>query len=231
MSEVLIPAAEEGVGAGAQAFNSKAALRSVAVSIVVNGVLPFALYKILVPDFPAGSIMPLLYASAFPLVGLSVGLIRTRAIDAIACFALFGIAYSVVSTLLAGEIRLAMIVASTQAFLIAGFFCISALVGKPIIFFIVRQLAAGNDVQRRAQFTAVNAADNGQTCFIATMVWAAGIAGLGVVALTLALTVPPATYLLVNNIVNTAVNVLLVIWTIRYVRSHLTAAGARMAQA
>jgi hypothetical protein len=37
--------------------------------------------------------------------------------------------------------------------------------------------------------------------------------------------------LLVNNIVNTAVNVLLVVWTIRYVRSHLTAAGARMAQA
>ena len=57
------------------------------------------------------------------------------------------------------------------------------------------------------------------------------VAGLGVVALTLAMTVPPATYLLVNNIVNTAVNVLLVVWTIRYVRSHLTAVGARMAQA
>lgn len=231
MSEVLIPAAEAGVGDSAQAFNSKAALRSVAVSIVVNGVLPFALYKILVPYFPAGSIMPLLYASAFPVIGLAIGLIRTRVIDAIACFALFGIAYSVISTLLAGEIRLAMIVASTQAFLIAGFFAISALIGKPIMFFIVRQFAAGNDVERRAQFTAVNAFDKGRACFIATIVWALGIAGLGVVALTLAMTVPPATYLLVNNIVNTAVNVLLVVWTIRYVRSRLTAAGARMAEA
>ncbi|HLJ52357.1 MAG TPA: VC0807 family protein [Rhizomicrobium sp.] len=231
MSEVLIPAAEEGVGPNAQTFNSKAALRSVGVSIVVNGVLPFALYKILVPYFAPGSIMPLLYASAFPIVGLAVGFIRTRVVDAIACFALFGIVYSVVSTLLAGEIRLAMIVASTQAFLIAAFFTVSALIGKPIIFFIVRQFATGNDPQRRTQFNAVNAADNGRTCFIATLVWAVAIAALGVVSITLALTVAPATYLLVNNIVNTAVNVLLVVWTIRYVRSHLTAVGTRMAQA
>jgi hypothetical protein len=231
MSEVLIPAAEAGVVGSAQAFNSKAALRSVALSIVVNGVLPFALYKVLVPYFVPGSIMPLLYASAFPVVGLTIGFIRTRAIDAIACFALFGIVYSVVSTLLAGEVRLAMIFGSTQAFLIAGLFLVSALVGKPIIFFIVRQFAAGNDLQRRSQFTAVNAADNGRTCFIATIVWSVAIAGLGVVALTLAMTVPPATYLLVNNIINTAVNVLLVIWTIRYVRAHLTAVGERLAAA
>jgi hypothetical protein len=231
MSEVLIPAAEEGVGANAQTFNSKAALRSIALSIVVNGVLPFALYKILVPYFAAGSIMPLLYASAFPIVGLAFGLIRTRVVDAIACFALFGIAYSVVSTLLAGEIRLAMIVASTQAFLIAAFFTVSALIGKPIIFFIVRQFAAGNDAQRRAQFTAVNVADKGRTCVVATIVWAVAIAGLGLVSITLALTVAPATYLLVNNIVNTGVNVLLVVWTIRYVRSNLTAVGERMAKA
>lgn len=231
MSEVLIPAAEEGIDASRQAFNPKAAFRSVAISIVINGVLPFALYKLLVPYFPSGSIMPLLYASAFPVLGLAVGFVRTRVIDAIACFALFGIFYSVISTLLAGEIRLAMIVASTQAFVIAGFFAISALIKKPIIFFIVRQFAAGNDVERRAQFTAVNVFDNWRTCTVASLVWAAGILGLGVVGVTLALTVAPATYLLVNNIVNTAVNVLLVLWTIRYVRSHLMAAGARMTKA
>jgi hypothetical protein len=231
MSEVLIPAAEEGVSQGAQAFNPRAALGSGALSIIINGVFPFAVYKILVPYFPSGSIMPLLYASAFPVLGLVVGFIRTRVIDTIACFALFGIVYSVVSTLLAGEIRLAMIVASTQAFVIAGFFAVSALIKKPVMFFIVRQFAAGNDAQRRAQFTAVNVFDNWRTCIVATLVWAVGIAGLGVVGVTLALTVPPATYLLVNNIVNTVVNVLLVVWTIRYVRSHLTAVGARMAKA
>jgi hypothetical protein len=231
MSEVLIPAAEEGVSQGAQAFNPRAALGSVALSIVINGVFPFVLYKILVPYFPSGSVMPLLYASAFPVLGLAIGYIRTRVIDAIACFALFGIVYSVLSTLLAGEIRLAMIVASTQAFVIAGFFAISALIKKPVMFFIVRQFAAGNDVQRRAGFTAVNVADNWRTCITATLVWAVGIAGLGVVGVTLALTVPPATYLLVNNIVNTVVNVALVVWTIRYVRPRLTAVGARMATA
>jgi hypothetical protein len=154
---------------------------------------------------------------------------RTRVIDVIACFALFGIVYSVASTLLAGQVRLALIFGSTQAFLIAGLFCASAVMGKPIIFYIVRQFVAGNDTQRRAEFAAVNAADNGRTCFFATMVWSIAIASLGGVALALAITVPPATYLLLNNVINTGVNLLLVIWTIRYMRKHLTAVRTRVA--
>lgn len=222
MSEVLVPAAEAGVPPGGQGFNPRQAMKSVGVSIIVNGVFPFALYKILVPYFPSGSIMPLLYASAFPLVGLTVGLIRTRMIDAIAVFALIGIVYSVGSTLIAGQVRLAMILGSTQAFFIALAFLISALIGKPIIFFIVRQFVTGNDPERRARFNMVNDADGGRTCTIATIVWSVGIVILGIVGLTLAMTLPPATYLLVNNIVNTTVNIVLVIWTIRFVRPRLT---------
>ncbi len=231
MSEVLIPAAEEGIDANAQAFDPRTALRSVAISIVVNGVLPFALYKFLVPYFHSGSIMPLLYASAFPLIGLSVALIRTGSIDAIAIFALFGIVYTVGATLLAGEVRLAMIFGATQGFLIALAFFVSALIGRPIIYFIARQFFAGNDTGRRASFAALHIADGGRTFFIATMVWALGIAALGGAGLTLAMTLPPATYLLTNNIVNTAVNVLLVVWTIRFVRPRLTRVGERLASA
>src|SRR6185295_11820493 len=120
MSEVLVPAAEEAVVVGDPAFDPKTALRSVGISIFVNGVLPFAVYKILAPHFPSGSIIPLLYASAFPVIALTVGFIRTRIVDAIAIFALFGIVYSVATTLLAGEVRLALILGATQGFLIAG---------------------------------------------------------------------------------------------------------------
>lgn len=231
MSEVLIPAAEEAVLAREQAFDPKAAMRSVGISIFVNGVLPFLLYKILAPHFPPGSVMPLLYASVFPLLGLSVGFIRTRVVDAIAIFALFGIVYSVATMFLAGEVRLALILGSTQGFLIAGVFFVSALIRRPIMFFMVRQFVAGNNVERRERFAAVDRADSGRTFFIATLVWSAGIALLGVIALGFALTLPPATYLLVNNIVNTAVNVILLIWTIRFVRRRLTLAAATLTPA
>jgi hypothetical protein len=231
MSEVLIPAAEEVGLASEQAFDPRTAMRSVGISIFVNGVLPFLLYKVLAPHFPSGSVMPLLYASVFPLIGLSVGFIRTRVVDAIAIFALFGIVYSVATMLLAGEVRLALILGSTQGFLIAGVFLVSALVRRPILFFMVRQFVAGNDPARRVRFAAVNRADSGRTFFIATMVWSVGIAMLGAIALGLALTLAPATYLLVNNIVNTAINVILLIWTIRFIRRRLALAAERVASA
>ena len=231
MSEVLIPAAEEVALAPEKAFDPRAAMRSVGLSIFVNGVLPFLLYKILAPYFPSGSVMPLLYASVFPLLGLFVGFVRTRVIDAIAIFALFGIVYSVATMFLAGEVRLALVLGSTQGFLISGVFLVSALVRRPIMFFMVRQFVAGNSVERREGFAAVDRADGGRTFFIATMVWSAGIALLGVIALGLALTLPPATYLLVNNIVNTAVNVILLVWTIRFVRRRLALAAAALASA
>jgi hypothetical protein len=228
MSEVLIPAAEEVVPSQEQAFDPKSAIRSVGFSILVNGVLPFLLYKFLAPRFPSGSVMPLLYASVFPVLGLSIGFIRTRVVDAIAIFALFGIVYSVATMLLAGEVRLALILGSTQGFLISAVFLVSALISRPILFFMVRQFVAGNDLARRARFAAVDKADGGRTFFIATMVWSFGIAMLGAIALGLALTLSPATYLLVNNIVNTAINIVLLVWTIRFVRRRLALASARV---
>ena len=221
MSETIVPAAEEGVVPGGRALNPRAAFRSVALSIFVNGVLPFATYKILAPHYQPGSIWPLLYASAFPVLGLFAGLIRTRSVDAIAAFALFGLAYSIAATFLAGEVHRALIFGATQGFLIAAFFFLSALAGRPVIFFIVRQFVAGNDVAERARFAAVNEADGGRTFFTATMVWAAGTALLSTASLALALLMQPAAYLLVNSVINTAVNIGLVIWTIRFVRGRL----------
>jgi hypothetical protein len=221
----LLPAAEEAVIGPAPVFEPKTAIRAAGTSIIVNGVLPFALYKILAPHFPAGSIMPLLYASAFPVLGLALGFIRTRIVDTIAIFALFGIVYSIATTLLAGEVRLALIVGSTQGFVIAGVFSVSVLIRRPIMFFMVRQFMAGNDAERRARFAAVDVADGGRTFAVATLVWAAGIALLGATALGLALTLLPATFLLVNNIVNTAVNIILMVWTIRFIRRRLALAA------
>jgi len=229
MSEILTPEAEQ--AAVATPFNPKDAFRSVIFSIFLNGVLPFALYKLLVPYFPHGSIMPLLYASAFPVIGLTVGFIRTRVVDAIAIFAIFGISWSIVSTLLAGEVRLALIWATLQGFVIAAAFAGSALIGRPIMFYLVRQFMAGSDPVQLERFAAIDKADGGRTFFIATMAWGLGIMIQTGVALVIAMTLEPATVLLANNVVNTAANIAMLAWSIRFIRTRLTKVGERLAAA
>jgi hypothetical protein len=219
MSEVLVPAVET---APAQAgYDPRGALKSITFSILVNAVAPFAVYKILAPHFQTNSIVPLLYASAFPLLGLVVGLVRTRVIDVIAIFALFGIAYSLVTTLLAGEVHLALIFGATQGFVIAAVFLVSALIKRPILFFIARQFVAGNNPQGRERFAAINELDRGRTFVTATMFWVCGIVLLSIASLGLAFVLPPATYILLNNIINTVVNLGLVVVTFRFVRKRL----------
>jgi hypothetical protein len=219
MSEVIVPDAE---AAGAQAqYDPRSAFKSVAVSLLVNAVAPYAVYRLLAPHYPAISIIPLLYASAFPILGLIVGFLRTRVIDAIAAFALFGLAYSLVTTVLAGEVHLALIIGATQGFLIAAFFFVSALVKRPILFFVARQFIAGNSPERRARFAAVNELDRGRTFFTVTMFWAGGILSLSLLSLGLAFVLVPATYILVNNILNIAVNLVLVALTVRVMRRRL----------
>jgi hypothetical protein len=226
LSDVSVPA--PGGATSTQGYEPKSALKSVALSLFINAVLPFVIYKVLEPHFPSGSVMPLLYASSFPVLDLAFGLIRKRSVDAIAVIALFGIAWSVSSVLFAGEIRLAMIYGATQGYVIAAVFFGSMLIGKPVLFFIFRQFAAGNDLDARVRFGVVNEKDGWRTIRIATVVWTVGILVLTTISLTLARLLPPATYILTNNVINIAVNIALVIWSIRFVRPRLTRVGMQM---
>jgi|SRR5579871_254098 len=228
MSEAGLPAVEAAVVDHGTRFDPRKAFQSVAISILVSGVCPFILYKFLVPHYPNGSVMPLLWASGFPVLGLLASYLQTRAIDFIAVIALFSISYSVVATVIAGEIRLAMILGATQGFVIAAIFGISALIRRPVLFYITRQFVAGNDTAARERFNAVSHADGGRTFSIATAVWVMGIILMGIASIALAILLAPPTYLLLNNIINTAVNIVLVVWTIRFIRPRLTRVAERV---
>ena len=209
------------VGEAGATFNPSHALRSILFSLFINGVCPYLLYRQLQPHYPAGSIEPLVYASIFPLVGLVFGLIRTRTVDFIALFALFEISYNVTTALLASSVHWAVILRSSEGFIVAAFFLLFTFAGYPPIFYIARQFAAGPDPARRREFAAANATDRNHTVVIASLAWAAGILFQTLLNLTLAETLSPANYLLVAQFVNVTVNVLLIVWTIRFTRKRL----------
>lgn len=209
------------VGEAGASFNPLHAARSIITSIVVNGVCPYLLYRVLQPHYPAGSVMPLVYASIFPLLGLGFGLIRTRAIDFIALLALFEISYNIATALVASNVHWAIILRSSEGYVVATIFLVSTLMGFPPIFYIARQFAAGGDPARRQVFAAVDAADKGRTFRIASLVWVVGISFQTSLNLALALAVTPANYLLFSQFVNVTMNVTMVAWTIRFTSRRL----------
>ena len=210
---------------GPRDFDRKAAFRSIAISLIVNAALPFGIYKLLAPHYPAASVLPFVYASTFPILWLAANYVRLRVIDMIAVIALIGLAYAAIAELLAGEIRFGMIMHSTQGFIIAALFLGSVLIGKPIIFYIARQFATGNDPVFREMFTAADAYDGGRACRNATLAWVVALIGMGIGGNVLARILSPADYLLATNVMNVLVNVVLIVWTIRYVSGHLERAG------
>jgi hypothetical protein len=209
------------IGEAGAGFNPLHALRSIVYSLAVNGLCPYLLYRVLQPHYPAGSVIPLIYASVFPLAGLVLGLIRTRTVDFIAVLALFEISYNVTTALLASTLSWAVILHSSEGFIVSALFLIFTLIGRPPIFYISRQFAAGPDPERRRIFAAINEADKGRTFVLASLVWVVGILLQTLFNLTLALYLTPANYLLAAQVVNITFNVSLVAWTIRFSRTRL----------
>jgi hypothetical protein len=202
-------------------FNRVAVIASVLLSLFINGVCPYLLYRYLAPHYPDESLTPLVYASAFPIFGLILGYVRTRAIDFIALIALFEITFNVSAALLLPSIRYALIARALQGLLTASIFLISVAIGRPIIFFIARQFATGGDPVRVERFNHVNMLDEGWTFRIATLAWGFGLIAIAVVNTGLALTLSAADYLLFSQFTGIAGNVALVIWSVRYTRHRL----------
>ena len=209
------------VGEAGAVFNPLHALRSIGLSIFINGVCPYILYRVLAPHYRPGSVIPLVYASIFPLLGLVLGHIRTRMIDFIAVIALFEISYNIATALAASNVHWAIVLRSMEGYVVATIFLALTLIGHPPIFYIARQFVGAGNPAIREGFIAANVADKGRTFRIASLVWVVGILLQTSLNLTLALTVTPANYLLIAQFLNTGVNVVLVAWTIRFTTKRL----------
>jgi hypothetical protein len=99
---------------------------------------------------------------------------------------------------------------------------VSALIRKPLFYYVARQFVMANDPARIDGFDAANAADGRRTFSIVTLVWAIGVYLLCALNVTLALNVAPASYLLMSQLTTTTAIIALTVWTIRFTRKRLT---------
>lgn len=157
--------------AHARGFDRRGALESLGLSLTINALRPFLLYRVLQSHFPANSMIPLLYATIFPVIGLILGLVRKRTVDAIAIIAMAGLALHIVVTLLARTVGIALVVRSFDGALIGLALIVSALIGRPIILFVAKQFVADGSSEQAASLNRVIENDGARTFFTITLVW------------------------------------------------------------
>jgi len=208
-------------------FSWPRAVRSIAISIVLNAVCPYLIYRSLVPFYPAGDLTPLLASTVFPLFGLVFGAIRARMLDTIALISLVEIAISIAVTLVARDIRLALIARALQGTLTGLFFLLTAGINRPLFYYVARQFVAANSPQAMEGFKLAQARDGGRTFKRLTVAWGLVTILVSVVNVVLAATVSPANYLLISPILGIGTNVILIAITVRYSSSRLRAAATQ----
>jgi hypothetical protein len=190
--------------------------RNIGFSLVVNAAIPFAVYRLTAPHYPAESVVPLLYATVVPVLWLVFNTVRNRAVDAIAIIAICETVATVAVTLLAKNVGWALIARALQGSIVGLVFAFTALIDRPVMYYISRQFAVGTNPERAEGFEHAYRLDKGRTFKIATFVWAAGLIVVSLISATLAASLAHATYLLVAPFLGIGANIALVWWTIRF---------------
>lgn len=101
------------------------------LSLIINGLCPFLLYRVLESHFPAGGVMPLLYASMFPALGSILGNVRKGTVDVIAMIVMAALAMHIVVTLIARNVGITLVAISLDGTLIGLVLIVSAMVRRP----------------------------------------------------------------------------------------------------
>lgn len=212
---------DSSVEGGTANFDRAVAFRSAAISLTFNALCPYLLFRILEPRFPGESIMPLLCSTAFPVIGFLAGIVRHRAVNAIAAIALAGIVIQIAMTIVSRNLSNALVARSLDGTIIGLCFLLSAAIGRPIILTVARQLVTAGAPQNRSRFDAVVALDGGRAFSIATTVWGLCLVILSSVNIVLALTLPHGLFVLLSPILAIVTNLVLLGWSMRYTTRRL----------
>lgn len=193
------------------------AIRSIILSVVLNGVIPFFIYWGLT-HFTSVSQFVALVASGIPSLAESiVGIILRRRIDFLAGIVLTGIGVGLIITFLGGNPKIFLIRESffTVAFGLA--FLVSLLLPRPLMFYIARHFASGNDAASVANFN--SSRQNERFFRVMSAVWGVGLLLEAVVRVSLILTLSVEQFLAISPFVLYGIIAALFIWTFRYGRT------------
>ena len=186
------------------------------LSLIINGLCPFLLYRVLESHFPAGGVMPLLYASMFPALGSILGIVRKGTVDVIAMIVMAALAMHIVVTLIARNVGITLVAISLDGTLIGLVLIVSAMVRRPIILIAAKQVAVDAGPERATALNRVIENTGKRAFSTITIVWGVALLVMSGLHIVLALNLPPADFLLLSPIVGVITVVALIGWTGRH---------------
>ena len=211
----------------------RASVVSLPLSMLLNGVAPYVLYQVL-----TGRGVPIVNALAitaiFPVIGVAIGWVRSRRLDALAIIAMVFIAIGLITSLVLQDPAVYLI---KESFITGalGIAClISLLLPRPAMFYVGRYFASGRDPAVARRYDALWQYPYFRfTQRLITIVWALAYMAEALIRLALVRILGTskqgvATIVAVSPLLLGGVTLLALAWTFWYVR-HSIAKGRQMA--
>jgi hypothetical protein len=197
-------------------FSRAAPLRAIGFSLIFNALCPYLLFRFLEPRFPAGSVLPLLYTTIFPLAGFLFSVLRKGMVDAVALIAVAGIAIHLTVTILSPDVGTALVLRSFQGAIVGLCFLISAAIRRPVILYIARQFVAASGPEQGARFDWAVAQDRARVFTVVTVIWGITLAIMSGVHVALAIRLTHDAFVLLSPILGVVTDLVVLTWSIRY---------------
>jgi hypothetical protein len=202
------------------------AFRALVRSILINLLAPAILYRVVSPHFPAASLTPLALSSLPPILALAWSLIKLRAVDFLGLFALENVACNIAALLLAHTEEGALVGRALQNVPLALIFLGSLAFRRPLVFYMARQFATGNEPDAGPAFDVAASQPSALGTYrFMTWVWAAGLLIKSAGSVILATHFAAKDYLVFSPLWDLISDSSLVSWSILYGRAKLVMSG------
>ncbi len=191
-------------------------IRQIATSILAGGVAPYVVYQVAHPHL--GEVQSLLLGGVIPALVEIVSFVRHRRLDPMTTLSLAAMAVSVVLALTGGGPRVVLIKESFVTGAVGLGFLATLLAKRPALYYLGRQLSAGDVPEQVAAFEAKFEASAGMRKTLRTMTAVWGVALIADLLLRLAVvfTLTTEQALIAGPVVFYSIILALIAWTVRF---------------
>jgi hypothetical protein len=195
--------------------SKKKVIKSVVVSILLNGLLPVVIYNLLLGYF--SSFVSLLIATLVPLLDNLYHIIKHRKADAFGLFMLTGFILSLLAFILGGSEKLILMRESLVTGILGLIFIGSLFYSKPLIYHFALRFSAKDDSEQKGTFE-----KNWEISYfrfvirLMTAVWGIALLSEAIIKIILVYELSISTFLAVSQIIFYGILGVTILWTVLY---------------
>jgi hypothetical protein len=192
--------------------------REILRTIAINAVAPYVVYVLCEPSL--GGFVALALSAIPPTLESIWSIARDRRLDIMSALVLGGIALSLVLIAFGGSERVLLLRESLVTAAIGLVLAGSAVIGRPLVFYLLRQVSAGHDNAAVARWNKrwETEATLRRSMRVMTLVWGIWLVLEMTVRTVMVFQLETATFLLISPFVQYGLTGVLVVWTIVFLR-------------